>query len=97
MFACADIHTHQRITVAGNDAFYSPPPSVLHAGLYSLLTIHLFTSKFMYVYTYGTAQFKLDTRMLRLACIHRFLQSHASTLAYVLRATRVFGNCTLIT
>ena len=33
-FACARIHTRQSIIVTGNDAAYSPPSSVLHAGLY---------------------------------------------------------------
>ena len=33
-FACACIHVRQSITVTGNDAGYSPPSSVLHAGLY---------------------------------------------------------------
>ena len=33
-FAYARTHTCQSITVTGNDAGYSPPSSVLHAGLY---------------------------------------------------------------
>ena len=33
-FACEHIHTRQSINVTGNDAGYSPPSSVLHAGLY---------------------------------------------------------------
>ena len=33
-FACTRIHARQSIIVTGNDASYSPPSSVLHAGLY---------------------------------------------------------------
>ena len=33
-YACAHIHARQSIIVTGNDTAYSPPSSVLYAGLY---------------------------------------------------------------
>ena len=32
-YACAGIHACQRITIAGNNVWSSPPYTILHAGL----------------------------------------------------------------
>ena len=46
--------------------------------------MHTFASPVTYIY--GTAQFKLDTRMQRLVYVHRVLQSHTSTLMCLVTA-----------